>query len=590
MNPLPRHQSIFFLILRRMRAPLILLIVIMAVSVLGLTLAPGVDAEGKVQYLSFFHAFYFISYTATTIGFGEIPYAFSDQQRLWVTICIYLSVIGWAYTLGSVFSLLSDRNLQQAFAIQRFSRAVRRLREPFYLVCGYGETGRLVCDALDRLRHRAVVIELDESKVGEIELQGYAADVPAIDADARNPEILKFAGLTHPHCVGVIALTNDDASNLAVAIAARLLAPKIPVLCRAQGIETATTMAAFGTRHVINPFQEFAEMLALALHAPAAWQLTNWLTGLPGTTVERYRNPPRGAWILCGHGRFGQQMVSAMDAEDVPVTIVDRDLPDDLGHRWVHGEGTNPDALRQAGVMTAAGIIAATRSDIDNLSIAVAARELNPSLFVILHQNQYANRALFEAYDADINVVPSEIIGHECLAILSTPLLVPFLNELRRTDPAWCAGLFERLTSRLGWEVPEVWSTRINLATAPALYRRLMRGEDITLAALLRSPEDRTERLECEVLYLDRDSDDHRMAPDAGTTLRAGDEILLAGKPGSRNSFMLAIANEHALNYVLTGTDLPGGWIWERLSRARKAAPRQVDGERSSTHRVRPRA
>lgn len=575
MTPLQRHHSIFFLILRRMRSPLILLIVIIAISVLGLTLAPGVDAEGNVQYLSFFHAFYFISYTATTIGFGEIPYAFSDQQRLWVTICIYLSVIGWAYTLGSVFSLLSDRNLQQAFDIERFSRAVRRLREPFYLVCGYGETGRLACDALDRLGHRAVVIELEDGKVGEIELQGYVADVPAIAADARNPETLKFAGLTHPSCIGVIALTNDDASNLAIAIAARLLAPKIPVLCRAERAETAATMAAFGTRHVINPFQEFAEMLALALHAPAAWQLTNWLTGLPGTTVERFRNPPRGPWIICGHGRFGQQVVTAMDAEDVPVTIVDRDPPDDLDHRWVHGEGTNADALHQAGVMSAAGIVAATRSDIDNLSIAVAARELNPSLFVILRQNLYANRALFEAYDADITAIPSEIIGHECLAILSTPLLAPFLNALRRSDPAWSSALFERLTARLGWEVPEVWSARINLTSAPALYRRLMRGETIALSTLLRSPENRAERLECEVLYLHRDADDHRTVPDGDTILRPGDEILLAGRPGVRSSLALTIANEQTLNYVLTGTDLPGGWIWEKLSASGRRASNQ---------------
>ena len=53
-------------------------------------------------------------------------------------ISIYLSVIGWAYTLGSVFSLLADRSLRQAIAMQGFVRAVRRLREPFCLVCGYG--------------------------------------------------------------------------------------------------------------------------------------------------------------------------------------------------------------------------------------------------------------------------------------------------------------------------------------------------------------------------------------------------------------------------------------------------------------------
>lgn len=76
MEPLARHHSVFFLIMRRMRTPLIMLITIMAISVLGLTLVPGVDDDGKVTYLSFFHALYFMSYTATTIGFGEVPYSF----------------------------------------------------------------------------------------------------------------------------------------------------------------------------------------------------------------------------------------------------------------------------------------------------------------------------------------------------------------------------------------------------------------------------------------------------------------------------------------------------------------------------------
>ena len=131
MQDLARHHSVFFMILRRLRAPLILLITLFAISVLGLTLAPGPVVDGETNYLSFFHAFYFISYTATTIGFGEIPYTFSDQQRLWVIFSIYLSVIGWAYTLGAIFSLLSDRSLRQAIAMQGFVRAVRRLREPF---------------------------------------------------------------------------------------------------------------------------------------------------------------------------------------------------------------------------------------------------------------------------------------------------------------------------------------------------------------------------------------------------------------------------------------------------------------------------
>ena len=46
-------NSVFFLVLRRMRAPLIVLIAIYAVSLLGLALVPGVDANGRDAGLRF---------------------------------------------------------------------------------------------------------------------------------------------------------------------------------------------------------------------------------------------------------------------------------------------------------------------------------------------------------------------------------------------------------------------------------------------------------------------------------------------------------------------------------------------------------
>ena len=566
MKPLARHHSIFFLIMRRMRTPLILLITIIAISVLGLSLAPGLpDEYGNPTRLSIFHALYFISYTATTIGFGEIPYEFSNQQRLWVIACIYMSVIGWAYTLGRVFAILSDRNLREAIDTQRFLTAVRNLREPFYLVCGYGETGKLLCGALDRLGYRVVVIEIDESRIGDVDLEDYAADVPALVADARNPETLKQAGLTHAHCIGVLALTDDDSANLAVAIAARLLAPSLPSLCRAERRETCANMASFGTRHIINPFEKFGEYVALALHSPAAWQLLIWLTGLPGATVERHRDPPRGPWVLCGHGRFGRFMAEALDREALPVTIIDREAPPDFEHPWVQGDGTGAEALKQAGIEQAVGIIACTSSDVDNLSVAVTARELNRNLFVILRQNQYVNHALFDAFESDVNMVPSEIIAHECLAVLTTPLLVPFLDEMKRRDEDWCRALLDRLTGRFGWKVPGVWSERINLSKAPALYRRLMRGETIRLGQLIQAPHNRAEALQCEILLLERDDDDHLTLPDPRTALRPGDELLLVGHPSARDELALTLSNEYALHYVLTGEELPRGWIWQRF-------------------------
>ena len=71
---------LFFLSIRRLRAPLVVLIAVLAVSTAGFALIPGVDAAGEPWRPTLFEAFYFVTYTATTIGFGELPYAFTDSS------------------------------------------------------------------------------------------------------------------------------------------------------------------------------------------------------------------------------------------------------------------------------------------------------------------------------------------------------------------------------------------------------------------------------------------------------------------------------------------------------------------------------
>src|ERR687889_2898312 len=173
-------SATIFLILRRMRVPLIVLIVIFSVSVLGLTVIPGQDAEGNPIQMGFFDAFYVMSYTATTIGFGELPYPFTYNQRMWVTISIYLTVVGWAYAIGSLPALLQERSFRQALALQHFTRKVGRLREPFLLIVGYGRTGELLAQSLDALGRRFVVIDRDDGRIDDLFLDSYHADVPRL--------------------------------------------------------------------------------------------------------------------------------------------------------------------------------------------------------------------------------------------------------------------------------------------------------------------------------------------------------------------------------------------------------------------------
>ena len=556
-------NSAFFLVLRRMRAPIIVLIVIYGIAVIGLTLVPGIDAEGKAaDPLSFFHAFYFVSYTATTIGFGEIPGAFSDAQRLWVTICIYLTVVGWSYSVVTLIGLLQDKSFQNTLTTNRFGWRVRRIKQPFYLVCGCGETGNLICKTFDRIDQAFVVIEKDELRVQELDLQDFKTDTPALAADARQPDTLLLAGLKHPKCRGILAATNDEQSNLAIAIAARLLNPGIPVVARARSASVAANMASFGTDHIINPFERFAEHLAMAVSAPERFRLIELLTSLPETPIPEIHRPPAGNWILCGYGRFGHAVAKRLLATGIRLTIIDPKVPD--ADHTLAGDGTEASTLEQAGIATASGIIAGTDNDVNNLSIAVTALELNPGLFVVARQNHSANSALFEAYDADFTMVHSQIVAQESVAILTAPLLARFLEKLRTQHEGWSHGLVERLQGLCAGVTPVVWDIRLNISEATAAYSALMHEQRFTLGEIMRDGTDRNQPLNAITLLIER-GDQLFLLPGDDFRLDAGDQLLIASPLSAQRNFEFTVRNANELDYVLWGREESGSWLWERL-------------------------
>lgn len=105
-----------------------------------------------------------------------------------------MTVIVWLYRIGSILTLLQDPSLLRAARGNRFSAKVKHLRQPFYLIAGYGETGALLMHALDSRNQQAVVLDIDAERVGALELGQYHLDIPALTADASLPENLLTAG------------------------------------------------------------------------------------------------------------------------------------------------------------------------------------------------------------------------------------------------------------------------------------------------------------------------------------------------------------------------------------------------------------
>lgn len=563
-------NSIFFLILRRMRAPLITVIVSYAVAILGLTLAPGQDATGQPWHMSLFQAFYVVSYTATTIGFGEVPYAFSQAQRLWMTFSIYLTVIAWFYAIGKIIALAQDPALRQAITLARFGHTVRRLHERFFIVCGYGETGSLLVGALDSKGVRAVTLDIDQNRISELELQDYQSPVPGLCADARLPETLLHAGINNPLCGGIAALTNDDQANLAVAVAVKLIRPDLPVLCRAENHETAANMASFGTDHVINPYDLFGEHLAMEIHSLGTYLLHEWLTGVPGTHLSSPKPPPIGNWIVCGYGRFGKAVIKNLEQEKAAISIIEPN-PEQTGcPPCVVGNGTEAHTLIEAGIAKAVGIVAGTDNDINNLSIAMTALELKPDIFVVIRKNRRLNELLFTQFNADITMQMSDIIAHECLAHLITPMLAQFLQLARGQSNAWANELISRLVDVVGEDVPETWGAYLNPERAPAVMQFLQHGKPLTLDALMRDPAKRDRMLAIVPLLLLR-GQQATLLPAANTPLQGGDRILFCGTSAAKAAHPLLVLNHKVLTYVHEGVEIPDGLIWRWIASRRRA-------------------
>jgi voltage-gated potassium channel len=559
-------SATIFLVMRRMRTPLIVLIAIFAVGTLGLTLIDGQDAQGRPWRMGFFDAFYVMSYTASTIGFGEIPYAFTYNQRMWVTISIYLTVVGWAYAIGSLLALVQERSFRQALALQHFTRKVRRLGEPFLLIAGYGQTGELLARSLDALGRRFVVIDSDSGRIDDLYLDSYHADVPGLVADAGDPGHLAVAGLGHPYCEGVLAITDNDEANLAATQAAALLRPDLPVITRTVSPVMEARMQVFGSPTVINPFDRFGDHLRLALRAPASFQLLTWLESGPGEPLPKRGEPPSGGhWIVCGYGRFGKEVTHDLRAEGYDVTIVEPGDAAENDPDAIVGRGYEPHVLTAVKVDRAAGFVAGTDNDTTNLSLVAAAHRANPRMFIAARQNKPASASLFAAVDLDALLVPAEVVAHEVYAQLSTPLLWRFLREMPAKGDEWADSVVGKLTNLCGKHLQSLWKVRLTAVEAPAL-RGVLESERVPLGDLLRSPDDRDERLHTVVLLVARGDEVH-LAPSDDFAVTLDDELLLVGEPAARRLLDSTLLIDATREYVLHNRHVPSSWIWRVLTR-----------------------
>ena len=565
-------NEVIFVILRRLRRPLIVLIIAYAISVWGLVLIPGLDKEGNVVHLGFFHALYIVSYTATTIGFGEIPNEFTDPQRVWIVVCIYLSVVSWAYALGSIFHLSQDQTFRNAIARRRFAVRVQAMQEPFVLIAGYGQSGISLARMLDRMGRRMVIVEQRNERAARIEIEEFEHSPLFLAGDARLPDVLVDAGVTHRRCVALVALAGDDDTNQSVAINGTVLNPSLRIVTRVHTPIARANLESFRNIELINPFESFAANIRLDMGSAEKLRVIEWLSGLPGGWRPEPLNLPKGHWIVCGSGSFSSYLVAALEQAGASCSVVSVDVarqgdPSPLGLQGKSGAD-----LVQAGIERAVGLVVGTDSDAVNLATVTRARLMNPRLYVVMRQANVANASLIDASMANLRFVKADVVSHKARQLLTSPLLIRYLRYLESDVGGLVARTENLLESRVGDKVPFMWVfdcfasyAGLREALAPDVSPPLSIGD------LLINPENPPERLPAFALLLLRHKTEFPL-PAEDTELQSGDRILFAGQRGVDDAQRRFLLEPSPLAFVRTGVEPTRSWLFRRFG-AKQGAP-----------------
>jgi voltage-gated potassium channel len=546
-----------WLLLLELRTPLITLIITYSLSVLGLVLIPGVTPEGVIYHLSFLDAFYLVSYTATTIGFGEIPHPFTPSQKLWMLFVMYSTVIAWLYSIGSVLAVLSDPAFRRLRSYQRSVSRIHGIKYPYWIVCGYGGAGSQLIRFLDQAGIRCVMVDSNITRADAARLSdlSYELDILVGEADVAEPQTLVDAGVQRALCRGVLALTDQDQVNLTVATNTRILAPRVPVYARSASDANTRNLRSFDTEVVVDPFRVAARSVTQLIRKPNAFALYHELVDPDLNQIEVVHIPTSGHWIICATGRMAETMVEAFVREQIPFCLVSSKAPGSQGDwSWIQGVGTEAQTLREARISEAVGLVAATNDDGDNLSILLTAQSENSKLITVARRNKPTSEPVFGQGRFNFVLREGRIIAQEMYARITTPLLHQFLGQLEIMPEALVEGIIEKLNARLSGERPELAHFDLTLDgdEAPGVTPFLQTAMAPKLGDLLVDPGLEHPSMPFICLLLIRLNGDLVPFPGDGLQLEEGDRLLLWGAMGVHHRLHFLVRREDLFETVLS--------------------------------------
>jgi Trk K+ transport system NAD-binding subunit len=214
-----------WILIRQFRLTLFIFIVLLLLGTVVLRASydlgepPNTDASGRLRWGVALHTSFKLMFFETLL---DAPNNLMAQFIFlaWPVLGLFLVVNG-VVSFGT--ALFSRQERKEAWQV-----AVASTYRNHIVVCGLGRVGYRVSTQLLKMQQEFVGIERDPDGIFLDELQ--EEGVTVLIGDVRNREMLERAGI--PDASAVIACTQDDLTNLEVALESREMNPGIKVVMR----------------------------------------------------------------------------------------------------------------------------------------------------------------------------------------------------------------------------------------------------------------------------------------------------------------------------------------------------------------------
>lgn len=149
--------------------------------------------------------------------------------------------------------------------------------------------------------------------------------------------------------------------------------------------------------------------------------------------MQRRIDNLKNHFIICAYGRVGRTVAREFEAEGVGFVVIEAltELEEQMvrdGVNYVLGDPTNDPTLLQAGIERARGLVCAMDSDAANVYVTLAARSVNPDLYIVARASQVASADRLYRAGANRVVSPYATSGKHMALLVLRPRVLDYLE------------------------------------------------------------------------------------------------------------------------------------------------------------------